>query len=325
MKISKSRLVRIPIARIERNPHNPRELFDKSPMDILKKSIKKVGVLVPLLVYENKNNEGHFTILDGERRWRCTQELYEETGDREFFAVPANVIDEPSIEQNILTMFNIHNVREEWELMPTAKKLEVLMESFHTKSEQELAKLTGLTPAQVKRCKILLSLPSKYQDMMLYPDPSKRIKADLFIEMYPIVNLIKKNFTPYSDRFTRNKLIEIFFEKYINRIITNVLHFRKLADVLRGTKHGFPKSKALTILKNILENPDIGIVDYSEIIREHSMVMSIKNSFEKLLPKFKMLDILDIGSNKELWKLLKEFKKIIDEKLEDIDKNKRSL
>ena len=33
------------------NPHNPRVLFDKKPLDILRESIEKVGILVPLTVY----------------------------------------------------------------------------------------------------------------------------------------------------------------------------------------------------------------------------------------------------------------------------------
>jgi len=295
------------------------------PLVTLRKSINKVGILVPLLVYEKDSKPGRFVILDGERRWRCAQELFEDTRSKRFNTIPANVIDEPSIEQNILTMFNIHNVREEWELMPTAKKLEVLMKSFGTKSETELSKLTGLTPSQVKRCKILISLPNKYQDMMLRTDPAKRIKADLFIEMDPVINLFKKNFKPYSDKYTKGKLIRIFYQKYIHKVIKNVLHFRKLAEILRGTKTGFPRKKALKVIQNILENQNVGIENFEDVIKEHNASKTVKNSIIKILPLLNLLDIIDIGNDKKFVALLEKLKILIDDKLDDIEKNISNL
>ncbi|MCK4826449.1 ParB/RepB/Spo0J family partition protein, partial [bacterium] len=111
-KIISSKLAWIPIEKIRRNPHNPRVLFDPEPLNVLRDSIKEVGILVPLLVYESIKTKD-YVILDGERRWRCAKELG-------LPDVPANVIEEPSTLNNILRMFNIHNVREPWELMPTA-------------------------------------------------------------------------------------------------------------------------------------------------------------------------------------------------------------
>jgi ParB family chromosome partitioning protein len=50
------------------NPHNPRVLFDRLPLQTLKTSISKVGILVPLTVYWDPKRSC-FTILDGQRRW----------------------------------------------------------------------------------------------------------------------------------------------------------------------------------------------------------------------------------------------------------------
>src|SRR3990172_8895793 len=75
-----SRVTRMPTANIEPNPHNPRRLFDEEPMRILRESIKKLGVLVPLDVYPKDVKridlrKDKFVLLDGERRWRCAKEL----------------------------------------------------------------------------------------------------------------------------------------------------------------------------------------------------------------------------------------------------------
>src|SRR5436309_11390632 len=87
------RLARISPKQIQRNPQNPRLLFDPDPMEILRKSISKVGILVPLLVYE-RSSDDQYVILDGERRWKCALEL-------NLPNVPVNIIPEPTTIQNI--------------------------------------------------------------------------------------------------------------------------------------------------------------------------------------------------------------------------------
>ena len=81
--------------------------------------------------------------------------------------VPVNEVAEPNLVQNIVTMFQIHRLREDWELMPTALTLELLMKELGETKEKTLSDLTGLEQATVSRCKKLLSYPKKYQDMML--------------------------------------------------------------------------------------------------------------------------------------------------------------
>src|SRR5881628_2359541 len=167
--INPAPVMHIPLADIAPNPHNPRRLFDEEPMAILKESISRLGVLVPVTVYrprKRRANEPPYVLLDGERRWRCAQDL-------ELESVPAIVIDEPDDTQNILTMFHIHNVREGWQLMPTALKLQTLMDKLQETNERKLAELTKLSLAQIRRCKILLTFDREFQNMML-ASPSER-------------------------------------------------------------------------------------------------------------------------------------------------------
>src|SRR5436190_12852734 len=168
----------IPIEHIQPNPHNPRRLFDEEPMRILEESIQKLGILVPVTVYPTTSGlqdvrKGRFVLLDGERRWRCAREL-------KLPSIPAIIVDQPSPERNILTMFHIHNVREGWQLMPTALKLQTLMERLDETNERRLTELTQLSISQIRRCKILLTYPKRFHNMMLAPQ-SERMKADFFI------------------------------------------------------------------------------------------------------------------------------------------------
>jgi ParB family chromosome partitioning protein len=158
--------------KLRANPHNPRMLFDREDLHILRQSIDRVGILVPLTVYREAGT-GHYVILDGQRRWMCAQEVGLEK-------IPVNEVAEPTLVQNIVTMFQIHKLRKDWELMPTALKLELLMRELGEKKEKRLAELTGLDEAVVVRCKKLLSYNKRYQDSMLDADPSKRVKADFF-------------------------------------------------------------------------------------------------------------------------------------------------
>jgi len=213
----------VPTGSLKPNPHNPRMLFDPLPMKVLEESIAKVGILVPITVFKAKGDE-QFTILDGQRRWICAQRLKLPT-------VPINKIGEPSTTQNIVVMFQIHRLREDWELMPTALKLGVLMKELEERRDRHLAELTGLDVAVVVRCKKLLWYPKKFQDLMLFADPHQRIKADFFIELYAILTDRVVSKLPWFDR---DELIERFLHKYQNKLseLKSVTDFRKIKQFI---------------------------------------------------------------------------------------------
>src|SRR5438128_1533879 len=77
---------------IKPSQHNPRHLFDRAQLDDLKKSIHDKGVLVPITVYQPKG-QTKYSILDGERRYKCVLELNAEDRDLD---IPANVVEPPT-------------------------------------------------------------------------------------------------------------------------------------------------------------------------------------------------------------------------------------
>jgi ParB/RepB/Spo0J family partition protein len=205
----------LPTEKLKPNPHNPRMLFDRADLHVLRESIERVGILVPLTVYREKSTGDH-VILDGQRRWMCAQDVGLKT-------IPVNEVAEPTTVQNIVTMFQIHKLRKDWELMPTALKLEVLMRALREVKGTILAELTGLDEAVVVRCKKLLSYNKRYQDMMLDADPDKRVKADFFIELYAVRNdrEVKKFSWFKKDKFTDDML-----RKFEEKGIKSVTDFR---------------------------------------------------------------------------------------------------
>ncbi len=99
--------------KIRKNPDNPRLIFRETEMNELLESIGEVGIKVPISVYLDG---ARYTLLDGERRWRCAKKL-------NLRSVPAIVQPKPTHLENLLMMFNIHNVRVDWDPMPMALKL----------------------------------------------------------------------------------------------------------------------------------------------------------------------------------------------------------
>jgi len=65
------------VDQIKPSTNNPRLLFDPPQLMELKKNIAEHGVLVPITVFQPKGQR-QFSILDGERRYRCVVELTNE-------------------------------------------------------------------------------------------------------------------------------------------------------------------------------------------------------------------------------------------------------
>lgn len=242
----------IPINNISANPFNPRLIFDQDDLDELKKSIAKVGILVPLTVYRNTKNypKTEYILLDGERRWRCAREL-------QMDSVPANVIDEPSDDtQNILFMFNIHHYRREWELFPTALKLESLIHKLGTDQESQLASFTGVSRSTIRRCKTLLWFPTKYRDILL--EKGGKISTDFFIEIYPLANrLSSEDEFLFPDGTIR--LVDGLINKFLNgTVFTDVKDFREVRKAMAYAD----KAGAFTDFKEkivaFISKPDLG-------------------------------------------------------------------
>ncbi len=250
-EIRSSRVASLRINRISPNPHNPRRLFDKEPMEILIESIRKLGILVPITVYEE--GSARYVLLDGERRWRCAKELKSST-------IPAIIIGKPSDEQNILTMFHIHNARQGWQLMPTALKLKTLMDKLKEKNERKLAELTKLSLPQIRRCKILLTYPKSFQNLMLAP-PSERLKADFFIELHRIRGPALENRFPTWASRGDSQCIQLLLDKYENGVIEAVTEFRRLAEINRARVRMHKKKRFMRELSDFLDDPESTISD----------------------------------------------------------------
>lgn len=198
-KRSTGKLANLSPHKIGRNPENPRLIFRQEEMDSLLVSIDTLGIQVPLTVY--KEGDG-YRLIDGERRWRCALKLNLRT-------VPALVQDKPSELGNLLLMYNIHALREQWDYYTIASKLTRVIQLFgeengYSPNEIELSQQTGLSRGQIRRCRLLLELPEEFKNMLLgeleKPKAQQKLSEDFFIEMERSLKAVIKRLPEYADQ-----------------------------------------------------------------------------------------------------------------------------
>ncbi len=224
--IPKGTLLHLEIDQLKPSPNNPRGLFDEEPLKDLKESIRVHSVLVPLIVYKLPAQE-IYSIIDGERRYRCCKELKEENVN---IKIPVNIVETPDSMSSVIYMFNIHSFRESWELMPTALSLKKIIEDLEIKDDKELNQITGLSIPQIKRCKTILNFPEKYQKLSLEPDVKKRIPSNFWIELYPVLEIAKKQIPDIYNELGRDGITDKMVEKYKAKNIKSVIHFRRILE-----------------------------------------------------------------------------------------------
>ncbi len=232
--------------KIESNPDNPRKLFDPIDLEALQKSIKFRGIMVPLIAFRNKSDSDIFTLLDGERRLKCAKKLQLEK-------VPVREISKPNKIENIIRMFNIHNVRVGWELVPTAYALEKLIKLLEKEgkktSSTELSKLTGMPSIRISECKRIMKY-KPYLHLSLDTNPQKRIGGDFFSQLDIVFDKLEK-YPEILDEFPKKEIIDIMIEKKQDGTIDNFIkEFRTLKKVLTSEAKGVDKER---IIENVKE------------------------------------------------------------------------
>ena len=303
----------LPTANLRANPHNPRTLFDREDLNVLRESIKRVGILVPLTVYREKST-GHYVILDGQRRWMCAQDVGLKT-------IPVNEVAEPTLVQNIVTMFQIHKLRKDWELMPTALKLELLMRELGETKEKRLADLTGLDEAVVTRCKKLLSYNKRYQDMMLDADPDKRVKADFFIELYAVRNDREvKKFSWYN----RDKFTDDMLKKVEEKGIKSVTDFRIVKQYINNAVKAKKTAAISKRLQEFAEQPSVTPdhlnIESAKVVAEAKKMLK---AVENLYAQINSLDVDEYFGEEAMWSRLESLAQLIRNKLRELGRREQ--
>lgn len=146
---------KLKVSSIEPNSSQPRKNFDEDSLNELAESIKKFGVLQPLLV---QKKDDHYEIIAGERRWRA--------------AKTAGLTEVPVVireydRQQTMEIALIENVQRA-DLNPIEEALayQQLIQEFHL-TQEEIANRVFKNRATITNSMRLLKLDARVQQMLV--------------------------------------------------------------------------------------------------------------------------------------------------------------
>ncbi len=154
----KERVQKLDITKVVPNADQPRKHFDEEALKQLSESIKRYGILQPIVVTPAG---GNFTIIAGERRYRASSMAGLKT-------IPALVRSSEELERlEIALVENVQRV----DLSPLEQAVSIarLHEQF-SMSYQEIATRLGKAPTTVNNIVRLLQLPKEAQTALQEQD-----------------------------------------------------------------------------------------------------------------------------------------------------------
>ena len=145
----------VKISRIEPRKDQPRKNFNEDKLQELADSIKKYGVIEPIIVQDCKD---HYEIVAGERRWRAAMKA----GLKEVPVLIRNLT-----EQEIVEISLIENIQRE-DLNPIEEALayKTLLEKYNLKQEQ-VAETVSKSRTTITNSMRLLNLCEDVQRMLI--------------------------------------------------------------------------------------------------------------------------------------------------------------
>ena len=147
---------KINISQITSNPSQPRKKFKESDLNELAISIKKQGLIQPIIVRSLDNNQ--FQIIAGERRWRASQlaGLHE-----------VDCVIKELGETDVLEAALIENIqREDLNVIEEANAYKNLIQ-IKKISNENLASIVGKSASHISNMLRLLELENNIQEMVI--------------------------------------------------------------------------------------------------------------------------------------------------------------
>ncbi|MCZ6784608.1 MAG: ParB/RepB/Spo0J family partition protein [Proteobacteria bacterium] len=146
-----SGLAEIPVDRIDPNPEQPRRRFEAAELEPLVESLRRHGVLQPVVV---RRAGERFELIVGERRWRAARAAG-------LSSVPAVISDVAPADR--LELAIVENVqRRDLNPIELAHAYRALSDSGHT--QDEIGKRVGIDRSSVANLLRLLELPTAIQE-----------------------------------------------------------------------------------------------------------------------------------------------------------------
>jgi ParB/RepB/Spo0J family partition protein len=284
VETAQAMLKHISVDHIHRNPDNPRLIFQPSNLEDLLLSISRYGIQVPISVYREGRT---YVLIDGERRWRCCLKLNKRT-------IPALVQEKPDPLTNLLLMFNIHALREQWDLLTIALKLPKIIKLLTRQdgsppTERELSEHTGLRRGVIRRCRLLMDLPDVYQQEILKelnkPKSDQLLTEDFFIEMERALKTVENAMPGVIPK--KDDVRQVLIQKFKDKVIDNRVHFRQIAKIARADNIEADRAAAERALHRLFQKNKYSIErayqdSVSEAYSERDLLTRVNSLIDQL-------------------------------------------
>ncbi len=147
-------LLLVSIEKIFRDESQPRKEFDKEKIDELAQSIKKNGLIQPIILIRKDND--NFTIVAGERRWRAAQLA-------DLKILPSLLIPDDLDKDEISLIENIQ--REDLKISEEAMAYLRLIEK-NNYTHENLANIVGKSRSHITNLLRILNLHEYFSDLL---------------------------------------------------------------------------------------------------------------------------------------------------------------
>jgi ParB family chromosome partitioning protein len=185
-KPSGSNIIFAKLGDITPNANQPRKHFDKETLEELTTSIKKNGVISPILV--RKKPDGKFEIIAGERRYRAAKLA-------ELELVP--VLLKEVTDTQVLELSIIENVqRDDLNIIEEAKAYQDLIENY-SYNQNDISITVGKSRSHIANILRLLSLPE---------DVTQLLREDKITMGHAKILIGREDASQLADRIIKNSL-----------------------------------------------------------------------------------------------------------------------
>ncbi|MDC6451259.1 ParB/RepB/Spo0J family partition protein [Alphaproteobacteria bacterium] len=259
---SNDRFRMVPIEFIEPGPWQPRKIFDKDEIDSLADSIKKQGVIQPIILKSKENKKNEFFIIAGERRWRASQQA-------EIHEIPSIIRDDVK-DEKIAELSLVENIqRSELNPIEEAEGYQSLINKYNYKQE-DVAKAVGKSRSHIANITRLLSLSDLAKDLLL--------KNKLTIgQIRPLIGHSDCDYL--LDTIVKNNLTSRQVEKLVKKITPTVLKSKRFKEI-----------DTLDLEKELLEITGLNVnIDFDQVKKVGSIKLECKNlsEFNFIIKKLK--------------------------------------
>lgn len=145
----------IPVNQIDANPNQPRKAFNEETLKKLEQSIKKYGVVQPVIV--RKKDNGNYELIAGERRLRAAKNAQLEK-------IPVVIKEYDNRESAEITL--IENLqREDLNPIEEGKAYESIIKKYDL-TQEEMSQIAGKSRSYITNTLRLLTFPDAIQKLL---------------------------------------------------------------------------------------------------------------------------------------------------------------